>query len=235
MLVLNSLEAQSLFETLPHPIVVYDEAGIFRFANCRARRIVAGQRLVGQRVEDLFAMRNYVWTLRADPTVAYVMESVSASFATARVRVAYLRPIAAEPRREPQGSDAPTILCVEDNVGVLGMNQRVLAEAGYTVLSAASGETALTIAQRHPGVIDLLLTDVMLPGITGRDLAYQLVRDRRQIKVLYASGQSKATLVQKAVLAPGATFLAKPYGIEALLRAVKTALVRRPELVELRV
>jgi two-component system cell cycle sensor histidine kinase/response regulator CckA len=111
-----------------------------------------------------------------------------------------------------------TILVVDDDGGVLTLVERILTGAGYRVLQARDGSAALLRAQQHAGEIDLLLTDVVLRGMSGKDLAGLLGQLRPGTRVLLMSGYPDADV------ATGAGFLAKPFTEEALLLSVREAL-----------
>ena len=95
---------------------------------------------------------------------------------------------------------------------------------GYSVLLAGDGEEALEVAQAHQGPIDLLLTDVVMPKMNGRELAQELARRIPDIKVLYASGYTENIIAHHGVLKEGVRFLPKPYTLNSLGRAVHDAL-----------
>jgi PAS domain S-box-containing protein len=119
---------------------------------------------------------------------------------------------------------AGTILLVEDEEAVRRLASRVLAARGYTVLSAANGLQALDTVQRHPGAIDLVITDVVMPQMSGRELA-ELVRPRRPAtKILYVSGYTDDAIVRHGVLDAGVVFLQKPFTPDGLARKVKEIL-----------
>jgi CheY-like chemotaxis protein len=121
----------------------------------------------------------------------------------------------------PTGSE--TILLVEDDPAVRSYAGRVLDRLGYTILEAASGSDALGLAAAHARPIDLLVTDIVMPGAQGTDLARQLSAARPGIHVLFISGFDRGTLGE-AGLAANMTFLAKPFTSEALGRSVRSAL-----------
>ena len=122
----------------------------------------------------------------------------------------------------PSGTE--TILLVEDAGGLRKLARRVLERYGYTILEAPNGDEALQICERHPGTIHLLLTDVVMPGMSGRTLADRLVLLYPATKVLYTSGYTDNAIVHRGVLAAGAAFLQKPYAPEALARKVRDVL-----------
>ena len=113
-----------------------------------------------------------------------------------------------------------TILLVEDEAGVRQLVHRVLTQCGYTVLEAVDGDDALLVSDGYAGSIDLMLTDIVMPKMSG-PIAVERVRARRPaIKVLYMSGYASSQLVIDA----STSFLAKPLTPSALARAVRAAL-----------
>jgi PAS domain S-box-containing protein len=122
----------------------------------------------------------------------------------------------------PRGSE--TILLVEDEDAVRDLIREVLQQAGYTVLSARHGGEALVLVDQHPERIHLLLTDVVMPGLGGRQLADRLVAVRPAIKVMFISGYTDEAVERHGVLKPGAVFLRKPLTPDALLRTIREVL-----------
>jgi PAS domain S-box-containing protein len=114
-------------------------------------------------------------------------------------------------RRDAKPRGEGTILLAEDDDAVRAIARETLERAGYRVLSAADGSAALAMASAHPGTIDLLLTDVIMPGMNGRELAATLTRRRPGIRVLFASGYTDNVLAGQDALAPGVTLLDKPF------------------------
>ena len=125
--------------------------------------------------------------------------------------------------QEPSGG-TETILLVEDEAQVRDLGRRVLERVGYTVLTAADAESATAIADRHAGHIHLLVTDMLLPQLGGRELAARLSIHRPAIKVLYISGTSEGSGARLRLLEPGTEFLEKPFSLDRLLRTVRHAL-----------
>lgn len=117
-----------------------------------------------------------------------------------------------------------TVLLVEDEGSLRRMARRALERYGYTVLEADCGEAALACAGRHGAGIDLLVTDLVMPGITGKALADQMRKARPGLKVLYVSGYSPEALDQEALLANGAQFLPKPFEPDQLSAHVRAVL-----------
>jgi DNA-binding NtrC family response regulator len=137
---------------------------------------------------------------------------------------------AAEPiRREPVASEpargSETVLLVEDDDLVRGLAPRTLTENGYSVLEAANGEEATRVCQRRGGPIQLLLTDVVLPGgMSGRDIADRVTALRPETKVLYMSGYTDNAIVHHGVMEPGIAFIGKPFTPTALLNKLRRVL-----------
>jgi two-component system, cell cycle sensor histidine kinase and response regulator CckA len=102
--------------------------------------------------------------------------------------------------------------------------RRVLERVGYTVLAAADAESAIALADRHAGHIHMLLTDMLLPQSSGRELAARLSIHRPAIKVLYISGSSDGSMGRLRLLEPATRFLEKPFSLDRLLRTVRHAL-----------
>ena len=124
--------------------------------------------------------------------------------------------------RGHEGSE--TILLVEDDTQVRDVARRALERAGYSVLVAADAEVAIAFADRHPGHIHLLITDVVLPRVNGRELAARLAIHRPAIKVLYVSGTSDGAIARHRMLEPDIEFLEKPFALDGLLRKVRQIL-----------
>jgi two-component system, cell cycle sensor histidine kinase and response regulator CckA len=126
------------------------------------------------------------------------------------------------PQTAPRGG-SETILIAEDDGAVLRLAADVLARYGYAVLQARDGTEALSIVQQHSGVIDLLLTDVVMPGLSGRDLAERVAIICPTIRVLYSSGYIPSTIAGITGHA-GAALLPKPYPPLTLVRTVREVL-----------
>ncbi|NLH50965.1 MAG: response regulator [Myxococcales bacterium] len=134
-------------------------------------------------------------------------------------------PSPTEQEATPTGR-SETILVVEDEAVVREPTIRMLLGLGYRVLSAASGEEALTVYQAHGREIDLLLTDVIMPGINGYELAEKLTARQPGLKVLYTSGYSEEIIAQHGVLREGIRFMEKPYSPPALARKIREVLTK---------
>ena len=121
----------------------------------------------------------------------------------------------------PLPTGRETILLVEDDEAVRVFARRVLAAQGYAVLEAAGGAEALALAAAHAAAIDLLVADLVMPGLNGRRLAERLRSSRPDLPVLYVSGFPESHLDESELAAKGVDFLPKPYGAEAIARAVR--------------
>jgi PAS domain S-box-containing protein len=137
--------------------------------------------------------------------------------------------LAADPLDAPRSASPPadgteTILLVEDQADVRLVTRNILARHGYTVLEAASGTEALSLLESYGGHVHLLLTDVIMPGMTGRDLAERLVQGRPRLRVLYTSGYTDDTILRRGILEAGMAFLQKPYTPDLLLHRVRDLL-----------
>ena len=122
-----------------------------------------------------------------------------------------------------------TILLVEDEAAVRGLVTRLLERAGYRALVAATPDEADAIAGAHPGIIDLLITDVVMPGRNGAELAAGLQGARPQMRTLFMSGYTQDAIVHDGVLDPGVAFIGKPFAQAEFLAKVREALDREPE------
>jgi two-component system cell cycle sensor histidine kinase/response regulator CckA len=123
-------------------------------------------------------------------------------------------------------SGGETILVVEDETAVRELTVRILKQLGYTILMASSGAEALEISQNHAGHIDVLLTDVVMPNMSGRQLADKLLESRPKTKVLFLSGYTENTVVHQGVLDAGVAFLPKPFTRDNLSRKLREVLAR---------
>jgi len=132
------------------------------------------------------------------------------------------RPAQTPAARAPHGTE--TVLLAEDEPPVRAIARQVLERHGYTVLEAPSAESALDIATRYSGTIHLLLTDVIMPGMNGRELATRLAHLRPDARVIFMSGYTDDAVVRHGVLVPGATYVQKPFTPDAIARKVREVL-----------
>jgi DNA-binding response OmpR family regulator len=121
-----------------------------------------------------------------------------------------------------------TILLVEDADPLRKLAEMFLKESGYQILSAADGQQALQTARQHAGPIDLLLTDVVMPGMNGRVLGERLAITQPKMKVLYMSGYTDSFIAGHGVLEAGTHLLHKPFTQETLTRKVRELLDATP-------
>jgi CheY-like chemotaxis protein len=125
----------------------------------------------------------------------------------------------------PQAGEG-TVLLVEDEPLVAEAARKILESSGYSVMSANSPAAAVRLSTAHPGPIRLLLTDVIMPGMNGRELADRLTQQRPGMRVLFMSGYTDNAIVHHGVLDAHVEFLAKPFTPHALARKVADVLKR---------
>jgi two-component system, cell cycle sensor histidine kinase and response regulator CckA len=121
-----------------------------------------------------------------------------------------------------------TVLLVEDEPLVREIAKSALSDQGYQVLEAEHGEEALLVARDHDAGIALVLTDVVMPKMGGRELVELLRTERPGIRVLYMSGYAAATIDEQDVIEPGTSFLRKPFALAEMLGKVREALDGQP-------
>ena len=119
----------------------------------------------------------------------------------------------------PRGSE--TILIVEDFEEVRQLAAEVLERQGYKVLEAANGKETLDVCEKHEGQIHLMVTDVVMPGMSGRELADRIKSFHPEMKVLYTSGYADDTIVHYGVRRDGVNYIQKPFTMEGLARKVR--------------
>ncbi len=117
-----------------------------------------------------------------------------------------------------------TILVVDDEPEIRKLVGAMVSQLGYTALTADSGEHAATLYKRHQGPIDLLITDVVAPGMSGPMLAEKLTAMQPDLKVLYISGYDNTHVVQKYVVERGHSLLTKPFTVEDMKAKVRQLL-----------
>src|SRR5207253_627634 len=190
------------------------------------------QRLIGEDVELRTVLARDLGAVRADPgQLEQVIVNLavnardamphggSLTIETANVALAEAY-MAAHTVVEP-GS---YVLLVEDQEEVRKLVRRMLEGRGYRVLVAASGHEALRLAEQQAGAIHLLVTDVVMPGMSGREVALLLAPTHPTMKVLYLSGYTDESVVRHGILEPGVAFLQKPFTAETLARKVREVL-----------
>jgi len=126
------------------------------------------------------------------------------------------------PRSDTQGSE--TVLLVEDEPLVRNLVSEVMRKSGYEVLEFGNGREALARARHHPGAIHLLVTDVVMPGMSGIELSRHLATTHPGMRILFLSGYTDDLVVRQGALQPGRAFLQKPFTPDVLLRAVRDLL-----------
>ncbi|MGQ0814250.1 MAG: ATP-binding protein [Gemmatimonadota bacterium] len=131
---------------------------------------------------------------------------------------------AAPPHRAGSG----TVLLVEDEAAVRALTARVLSRDGYTVISAGSGAEALALVDQHQTRVDLLLTDVVMPGMNGRELFQRLACRQPGLRVLFSSGYASDHIIQHHILDQSWPFLPKPYAPNDVRKKVAEVLEREP-------
>ena len=125
----------------------------------------------------------------------------------------------------PSGVGHETILLVEDEVRIRDLAGKFLTNTGYTVLAAGNGAEALYLVQHHTSPVDLLVTDMIMPKLDGKELVRQLARSVPRLKVLYISGYSNPSGPEIAI-DESASYLPKPFSMEQLVRKVREVLGR---------
>ncbi|MGH7268172.1 MAG: GAF domain-containing protein, partial [Candidatus Rokuibacteriota bacterium] len=125
-------------------------------------------------------------------------------------------------QRVARGSE--TVLLVEDEGELRDLTGEILEALGYRILKAGDGKEALAVAARHAGRIELLLTDVVMPQMSGRELASRLAESQPDVRILYMSGYTDEAISHHGVLDPGTALLQKPFSAEALARKIREVL-----------
>ncbi|MDR7280511.1 PAS domain S-box protein [Catenuloplanes atrovinosus] len=136
-------------------------------------------------------------------------------------------PAAPDPVSSPSGGTAgrgETVLVVEDEDAMREVTQRILTRNGYTVMTAPGGDRALEVARHHHGDIHLLLSDVIMPKMLGKEVAERVTALRPGTRVLFMSGYARPVLTENGTLGDDVTLIAKPFSEHGLLRAVRAVL-----------
>jgi CheY-like chemotaxis protein len=150
---------------------------------------------------------------------------VGAEFSIYLPRVAQAEDTAKLPQTQttgPRGHE--TVLLVEDEAGVRKLIEAILRQSGYQVLEAPGANDAIRICEQYKGPIHVLLTDVVMPGMNGREMAERLTQKRGDMKVVYMSGYTDDAIVRHGVLDKGVPFLSKPFTPESLAHKLREVL-----------
>lgn len=129
-----------------------------------------------------------------------------------------------KPPEEPLRKGNETVLLVEDEESLRRLGERILRASGYTVLVAADGQAALKLMEERGRPVDLLMSDVVMPGMSGRELGLELARRKLIGRALYMSGYTDDAIVKHGVLEPGIAFIYKPFTVDAVLLKLREVL-----------
>ncbi len=160
------------------------------------------------------------------------VETVPGEGTTFRIALprAQLQPSAKSPPARPQAARGEeTLLLVEDEAAVLQLSRRILERAGFTVLTARTPREAIEISARFEERVDLLVTDVMLPEMSGKELRERIQRTRPGIPCLFTSGYTADIIATRGVLEENLHFIGKPFSVDAFIAKVREVLDSRPE------
>jgi CheY-like chemotaxis protein len=138
-----------------------------------------------------------------------------------------LEPVGTAGTSSSQNGGSETVLLVEDEESVRQLVRETLESKGYKVLEADNGEAALRIVSNYSDKVDMLITDVVMPGMSGRELSARMCASRPQTKVLYLSGYTEDAIGHEGVVDPDTAFLQKPFTLQMLSRKVREVLGER--------
>lgn len=124
--------------------------------------------------------------------------------------------------------DRRTVLLAEDEASVRKLVRMMLINRGFNVLEADCGEAALKLSEDHKGPIDLLLTDIVMPKITGKELAEVICKERKEMRVIFMSGYPRDTHFEKSICHEKLFFLQKPFPLPDLIKTVDQVLEMSP-------
>ena len=119
---------------------------------------------------------------------------------------------------------ARTLLLVDDDAFICGIVQKVLTRHGYHILAAQSGEEAIRLSQAHPGPIDVVISDLMMPELNGQETVRRLRADRPGLPVIFISGYTEDEVPPPDPTQPPSLYLAKPFAMAELVQAVQSLL-----------
>ena len=131
-------------------------------------------------------------------------------------------------KAQNRGAEGATVLVVDDELGMRRACARMLEAAGFEVLAADSGPEALALLEAHPGRVHLAVIDVVMPEMTGPELARKLRERWRGLKVLFMSGYDSDEIGDSGAMEPGAPFIGKPFSRDVLVRKVREILGGAP-------
>jgi PAS domain S-box-containing protein len=152
---------------------------------------------------------------------------------TFKIYLPLLQEIAPQSTSVPEpvlSSGGETIVVIEDETSLRLVMKRALESAGYRVLEAGGASEVIEVLATHPGQISLVLTDVVMPGVGGPELARRIQQRTPHLPVLFTSGYTDSEIARRGLLQPGAAFLQKPFTPAALVRAVRERLDQSPPL-----
>jgi DNA-binding response OmpR family regulator len=131
-------------------------------------------------------------------------------------------------QEDASSSDRPTVLVVDDEEDLRDIMRRMLERRGFQALVAGDSDQAVATCRNHEGAIDVLLTDLGLPGVSGGDLARTAAHLRPSMRVVYISGLPKDVAIDKGLIGSDARLVKKPFTSEALIETLRTALADGP-------
>jgi DNA-binding response OmpR family regulator len=127
----------------------------------------------------------------------------------------------------PEPETRPTVLVVDDEADLRDIIRRMLERRGFDTLVAGDPQQAITMCREHPGDIDILVTDLGLPGVSGGELSRAATELRPGMRVVYISGRPKDMAVADGLIDQDALLVTKPFGAESLVEAVRSVIAER--------
>jgi len=177
------------------------------------------RRLIGEDIDLVWSPGHGLWDVKMDPS--QIDQILANLCVNARDAIEGVGKVTIETRNTVVGE---TILIVEDDVSVLHLTERILDHLGYAVLTSANPAEALTMTREYQGEIHLLMTDVILPEMSGMDLAGEILKIRPTIRTLFMSGYTADIIARQGVLDKGVHFIQKPFTFDSLARKVREAM-----------